>query len=85
MSTITPAVLDKLRQFDTPTICNVIELFDVRPRTAGFMDDRIRAGFPELPPMVGFASTATFRSAVPPRDGDAYHHLTAQIAHFGEL
>jgi len=24
--------LDKLAQFDTPTICNVIELFDVRPR-----------------------------------------------------
>lgn len=35
--------------------------------------------------MVGFAATATFRAAVPPREGDAYHHLTAQIARFEEL
>lgn len=85
MSVITPAVLEKLRQFDTPTICNIIELFGVRARTEGFMDDRIQAGFPALPPMVGFASTATFRAAIPPRAGDAYQHLTAHIAHFEEL
>ena len=85
MTTINSGVLDRLRRFDTPTICNVIELFGVRPHTDGFMDDRIRADFPELPPMVGFASTATFRAAVRPRDGDAYHHLTAQIARFEEL
>ena len=59
MSVIDKSVLEKLRQFDTPTICNVIELFDVRPRTDGFMDDRIRANFPDLKPMVGFASTAS--------------------------
>jgi 4-hydroxy-4-methyl-2-oxoglutarate aldolase len=85
MSVITPAVLEKLRRFDTPTICNIIELFGVRPRTEGFMDDRIRAGFPTLPPMVGFASTATFRAAIPPHEGDAYQHLTVHIAHFEEL
>src|SRR4051812_30039461 len=33
---IPPAVLDALRKFDTPTICNVLELFDARPRTAGY-------------------------------------------------
>ena len=55
-------LLDQLSAFDTPTICNVIELFDVRPRTEGFMDGRIRAAFPQLPPMVGFAATAAFRS-----------------------
>ena len=43
-------VLQKLRTVDTPTICNVIELFDVRPRNQGYMDARIRACFPELPP-----------------------------------
>jgi 4-hydroxy-4-methyl-2-oxoglutarate aldolase len=79
------ALLERVRRFDTPTICNVIELFDVRPRTAGFMDDRIRATFPELQPMVGFASTATFRAAIPPRDGDVYHHLTDHVAQFDEL
>src|SRR2546430_13105661 len=43
----------------TPTICNVVELFDLRPRTAGYTDQRIQACYPKLPPMVGYASTAT--------------------------
>ncbi len=55
---ITPAVLAKLGQFDTPTICNVIELFDVRPRNTGYMDNRIKCNFPQFPPMVGFASSS---------------------------
>ena len=63
---MTPEILQKLKSYDTPTICNVIELFEVRPRNAGFMDCRIKAAFPELPPMVGFAATASFRSDAPP-------------------
>lgn len=73
------AVLDRLRRFDTPTICNVLELFGVRPRTAGYTDGRIRACFPKLPPMVGYASTATFRAAAPPRTGDVYAGLVKQV------
>lgn len=72
------SVLDKLAQFDTPTICNVIELFDVRPRNTGYMDGRIRANFPELPPMVGFACTAAFRSACPPKEADVYSTILDQ-------
>ena len=52
MTAITPAILDKLSTFDTPTICNLIELFEVRPRQTGYMDARIQACFPEMPPMV---------------------------------
>ena len=37
---ISPIVLKKLATFDTPTICNIIELFDVRPHDTGYMDDR---------------------------------------------
>lgn len=85
MSTgLTPAQLDHLRKHDTPTVCNVIELFNVRPRTAGYMDGRIRACFPEMKPMVGYAATATFRSAAPAR-GDAYASIEKQVATFGEL
>ncbi|NLS90750.1 MAG: RraA family protein [Planctomycetaceae bacterium] len=83
--TLSPDTLRKLGQYDTPTICNVIELFDVRPRNTGFMDGRIRAGFPELPPMVGFASTASFRSDAPPLGGDAYGDLADQVEAFGRL
>src|SRR5262245_19179867 len=74
-----PTVLDHLRRFDTPTICNVLELFDVRPRTAGYMDGRIRACFPKMPPMVGYATTATFRAGSPPRTGDVYAGLARQV------
>lgn len=78
-------LLQKLQQFDTPTICNVIELFNVRPRTAGYFDGTIRANFPELPPMVGYAATVTCRTAISPRAGDAYHRLTDQAERFAEL
>lgn len=85
MPSISPGVLSKLREFDTPTVCNLIELFESRPRNEGYMDARIRACFPEMKPIVGFASTATFRSAKPPRAGDAYSGTNQQAAGFKEL
>lgn len=85
MTEIRPEVLAKLRTFDTPTVCNLIELFDVRPRSRGYMDARIQSCFPEMPPMVGFAATATFRASGPPRSGDAYSGTADQVARFGEL
>jgi len=85
MTKIAPALLAQLRRYDTPTICNLIELFDIRPRNAGYMDARIRACFPELPPMVGFAATATFRAGAAPRGGDVYASIEEQVERFGEL
>src|SRR5438552_5463084 len=79
------ADLALLRKYDTPTICNVVELFDLYSRTAGYMDGRIQSCYPKLPPMVGFASTATFRSAAPPRAGDVYSGLAEQVASFSGL
>ncbi len=58
--------LQKLRQVDSATVCNVIELFEIRPRNRGFMTREIKAVFPELPPMVGFACTATVRTYAQP-------------------
>lgn len=85
MTEITAAVLEKLATFDTPTICNLVELFEVRPRNTGYMDSRIRACYPEMPPVVAFAATATFRAAGPPRQGDAYGSTVAQVERFTEL
>src|SRR5439155_24352151 len=79
------ADLELLRKYDTPTVCNVVELFDIRPHTAGYMDGRIQACFAKLPPMVGYASTATFRSAAAPRAGNVYSSLAEQVATFAEL
>ncbi len=83
--TVSAADLELLRKYDTPTICNVVELFDLRPRTAGYLDARIRACYPHLPPMVGYATTATFRSAAPPRSGNVYSGLAEQVASFRDL
>ena len=80
---MTSPVLEQLARYDTPTICNVIELFEVRPRTAGYMDGRIRACFPEMAPIVGYASTATMRCAAP--RGQVYSSLDAQVAAFAGL
>jgi 4-hydroxy-4-methyl-2-oxoglutarate aldolase len=77
--------LKRLAQFDTPTISNTIEVFEVRPRNAGYMDARIRACFPELPPVVGYAATATMRCDQPKATGDVYGTLDAQVARFAEL
>lgn len=79
------SVLDKLAKYDTPTICNVIELFDVLPRNRGYMDGRIKCNFPELPPMVGYAATAAFRSDAPPVGGDAYGSMDKQVEQFAKL
>ena len=57
--------LEGLTQFDSPTIANVIELFDLRPRVAGFSNHSLKAIYPELPPVVGYAVTATLRSGYP--------------------
>jgi len=83
-ASVSPQVVDLLRQYDTPTVCNVIELFDLRPRHFGYLDDRIKALYPELPPMVGYASTATFRSAAPPPVGSSYGGLSEQIEAFAQ-
>lgn len=80
-----PLDLRLLAQYDTPTISNTIELFEVRPRNEGYMDGRIRACFPEMPPAVGYAATATMRCAFPRRDGDVYGSLDEQVARFAEL
>src|SRR5579871_3357465 len=77
--------LKLLAQYDTPTISNAIELFSVRPRHEGYTDGRIRACFPEMPPIVGYASTATMRCALPRRSGDVYGSLDEQVSRFSEL
>jgi 4-hydroxy-4-methyl-2-oxoglutarate aldolase len=85
VSEIGTRVLERLRRYDTPTVCNLIELFDVRPQSAGYTDARIRACFPDLPPMVGFAATATFRASDRPRGSDVYSSTEEQAERFGEL
>jgi len=85
MPQLNRSTLEALAALDTATVCNLIELFEVRPRSAGFLDQRIRACFPEMPPMVGFAATATFRASAPPYKGSTHYSLEAQVERFSEL
>jgi regulator of RNase E activity RraA len=62
---LTPEELDALRRFSTPSISNAIERFDIRPRHHGFTGPDIHCMFPELPPIVGYASTALVMAEQP--------------------
>tara|TARA_R110002111_G_scaffold262866_1_gene342055 strand:- start:10943 stop:11674 length:732 start_codon:yes stop_codon:yes gene_type:complete len=78
--------LSELQRFDTPTICNAIELFEVRSPAAGYMGREIAACFPTLPPMVGYAVTATFRSSAPAPKNDVDPNLSfRQLESFADL
>jgi 4-hydroxy-4-methyl-2-oxoglutarate aldolase len=71
--------LETLKKFDSPTICNVIELFRIRPNTAGWMSSKIRSIYPQLPPVAGYATTATFRSTFPSGDKDVYKRIIEHV------
>ena len=66
MEPLTAEELAALRAISTPTICNAIETFDVRPRSEGFMDSTITCRFPELGSVIGYAVTAKISAAEPP-------------------
>jgi regulator of RNase E activity RraA len=68
MAEISEATLKALRALDTPTVCNALELVAPERRALGFTVDHLYCARPELPPMVGFARTATIRASQP---GDA--------------
>ena len=59
-------LLEQLAKFDTATVCNAIELLEIRDRTDGFMGFDIRCLSPELGPMVGFAVPAPAGSSQRP-------------------
>lgn len=69
------AVLEALARFDTPTICNAMEIVAPQRRTTGFTTRPLVCPFPYLPPIVGYARTATIRatvaSALPPAEQQA--------------
>ena len=60
-----PADLDALRAFDTPTICNALEVVIPARRAIGFTRRPLFAAFPDLKPVVAFARTAIIRSREP--------------------
>ncbi|MGH6943985.1 MAG: RraA family protein [Geminicoccaceae bacterium] len=62
---LSAAELEELREFDTPTICNALEVVVPERRALGFTTESVICPFPDLEPMVGYARTAMIRSAQP--------------------
>jgi regulator of RNase E activity RraA len=85
VSSLSPRVLEKLGTFDTPTICNLVDLFQVRPHNSGYTDAQIKALVPGLGTTVGFAATATVRASAPPEPGSPTVSLEEQLERFHEL
>src|SRR5689334_6078986 len=82
-----PADLEALRAFDTPTICNALELVVPARRAMGFTRRPLLAAFPEMKPVVAFARTAIIRAREPhPRGREEtkevrlgyYEHIAAE-------
>src|SRR6476620_9281302 len=80
------ADLEALKAFDTPTICNALELVAPARRAVGFTRRPLFAAFPEMKPVVAYARTAIIRSREPhPRSRDEatrvrlayYEHIAA--------
>ncbi len=59
------ALFDELKNFDTPTIANALEIAAGRRSTEGFTRKTVLASNPKLKPIVGYARTAMIRSATP--------------------
>lgn len=66
---VTPEDLAQLAKLDTPSICNGLEMIDAKYRTQFWTQEPLLCAFPDLPPMVGFACTATLRSTQPGSPG----------------
>src|ERR1700681_2351810 len=58
------SVLEALARYDTPTICNAMEIVAPGRRLTGYTTKPLVCPFPDLPPIVGYARTVTIRSVL---------------------
>jgi regulator of RNase E activity RraA len=70
---LTVKEFESLRRFDTCTVSNAIERFDVRLRNEGFVRGTARCQFPQLGPMLGYAAPAVIRASNEPIRGRCYY------------
>src|SRR6195256_5296666 len=56
------SLLEALARYDTPTICNALEVVAPSRRLVGYTTKPLVCPFPDLPPIVGYARTVTIRA-----------------------
>ena len=59
-------LIETLKSFDTPTICNALEIVAPERRLTGYTTKPLVCPFPDLPPIVGYARTVTIRAVTTP-------------------
>ena len=65
---MTPALLNLMRQVDTPTVCNAIEVAQGQRGFAAFTRGTMLSSAPKEPAIVGYARTAKIAAIAPPID-----------------
>ncbi len=68
MTGLTAEDLAALTRWDTPTICNALEEIVPERRGTGYTTEPLVPLDPDLPPICGYARTATIRAAEPPAE-----------------
>ncbi|MBV9757347.1 MAG: RraA family protein [Alphaproteobacteria bacterium] len=81
----THADLEALKQWDTPTICNGLEIVMPERRAIGFTVEPMVAVDRRLPPIVGLARTGLIRAKEPPRDKMPAREAWYEYVAAGEL
>jgi 4-hydroxy-4-methyl-2-oxoglutarate aldolase len=66
---LTTQEVEALKKITSPSVANAIETFKVRPREQGNLSSDIRACFPEMGPMVGYAVPCVIRAEQGPIEG----------------
>ena len=66
---LTTQEVEALKKITSPSVANAIETFKVRPREQGNLSSDIRALFPEMGPMVGYAVPCVIRAEQGPIEG----------------
>jgi 4-hydroxy-4-methyl-2-oxoglutarate aldolase len=66
---LTTQEIEALKKITSPSVANAIETFKVRPREQGNVASSIRALFPEMGPMVGYAVPCVIRAEAGPIEG----------------
>ncbi len=84
MTQLTDADLAALRHFDTPTVCNALEVVAPERRGFGYSVEPLYCPRPELPPIVGYARTGTIR-AMQRSDRDAAGDTAARLAYYDHI
>lgn len=83
MEKLTKAQIDELCKYDSPTVCNALEVFGVRPNIEGIMQPGMMLRVKKNRIMVGYAATAKVGASFP--DANAHDMLMGYYEHVREM